>query len=79
MIIIAHNPVMNHIKIDKHFIMKKLASELIYNSCVSTHWQLVHIVTKGLSSLAFQSIVSKLGMMNTPIHQPEKCGKTCIP
>jgi ATP sulfurylase len=66
---IAHNPVQHdrtkHIEIDRHFIKEKLESGLICTPYVSTYGQLADVLTKGLSSLVFQSIVSKLGMENT--------------
>jgi hypothetical protein len=66
---IAHNPIHHnwtkHIEIDRHFIKEKLESGLICTPYVSTHGQLVDVLTKGLSSSMFRSIISKLGMKNT--------------
>lgn len=66
---IAHKPVQHdrtkHIEIDRHLFKEKLESLLICTPYVSTHGQLANILTKGLSSSVFQSIVSKLRMINT--------------
>ena len=65
---IAHNPVQHdqtkHIVVDKHLIKEKLGNGLICTPYISTHGQLADVLTKGLSSSAFQTIVSKLGMEN---------------
>ena len=65
---IAHNTVQHdrtkHIEIDRHFIKEKLDSELICTPYMSTHNQLMDLLTTWLSSSVFQSIVSKLGMEN---------------
>ena len=50
-----------YIKIDKHFI-KELHGELISTPYVFTDHHLANILTKGLSTTAFQASVSKLGM-----------------
>ena len=69
---IAHNPVQHdrtkHVEVDKHFIKEKLDSGRIYTPFVSTGNQVADVLTKGLSGSTFQSIVSKLGMVN--IHSP---------
>ena len=66
---IAHNPVHHdrtiHIEIDRHFIKERLESGLICTPYVSSRGQLADVLTKGLSSLVFHSVVSKLGMENT--------------
>ena len=51
---IVHNPMqydrMKHIEIDRHFIKKKLDSELICTRYASTNRQLADILTKCLNS-----------------------------
>ena len=51
-------------EIDRHFIKEKLDSRLICTPFVSTEGQLVDMLTKGLNSIAFQSIIGKLRMDN---------------
>lgn len=66
---IAHNPVQydvtKHIEIDRYFVKEKLENRLICTPYMSTHGQLAYVLTEGLSSSVFQSIISKLGMENT--------------
>ena len=66
---IAHNLIQldrtKHIEIGRHFIKEKPESGLICTPYVSTQSQLAHVLTKGLSSSVFESVVSKLGMENT--------------
>ena len=61
---IAHNPIQHdrtkHVELDRHFINEKLESGLIYTPFVSTQDQLADILTKGLHSITFEGIVSKL-------------------
>lgn len=52
------------IQADKHFIKEKLDSGLTCMPYVSTGCQLADVLTKELSSVAIQTIVSKLGMEN---------------
>lgn len=63
---IAHNPVQldrtKHIEVDRYFIKEKLDSGLICTPFVPTGDELGNVLTKGLSEMGFQKIVSKLGM-----------------
>lgn len=65
---IAQNPVQldqtKHIEVDRRFIKEKLQFGQICIPFVRTGDQLAAIFTKGLSSLQFGAIVSKLGMHN---------------
>lgn len=60
---IAHNPVQHdrskHVEVDRHFIKEKLESGLICTPYISTKGQLADVLTKGLTSSAFQRITSK--------------------
>ena len=63
---IAHNPILHdrtkHNKIDRHFIKEKLEKGVVCMSYVASEHQLVDILTKGLNSSMFHSLVFKLGM-----------------
>ena len=65
---IAHNPIHHdrtkHVEIDQHFIKKKLDIGLICTLYVLSSKQLTDILTKGLPSLTFYTILDKLGMQN---------------
>ena len=65
---IAHNPVQHdqtkHTEVNRHFIKEKLDSGLICTPYVPIRGQLVDILTKGLASIVFQAIASKLGIEN---------------
>ena len=65
---ITHNPIQHvctkHIEVDRHFIKEKLDSGLICTPFVSIVGQLVDVLTKVLSGIAFQSIISMLRMDN---------------
>ena len=69
---IAHNPVQHdrtkHIEVDRHFIKETLDSGLICTLYVPSQDNLSDILTKGLKSNYFESIVSK---GKIPIHQLE--------
>ena len=53
-----------HIDIDYHFIMKKIQSGLVHTLYLSSVEQAADILTKGLSKLQHDHLVSKLGMKN---------------
>ncbi|RVW67130.1 Retrovirus-related Pol polyprotein from transposon RE1 [Vitis vinifera] len=71
---IAHNPILHdrtkQNKIDRHFIKEKLEKGVVCMSYVASEHQLVDILTKGLNSSMFHSLVFKLGM-ETSIPQLE--------
>ena len=65
---IAYNPVQydrkKHIEVDKYFVKEKLDSGLICTLYVPIGGQLADILMKGLASIIFQAIMSKMGMEN---------------
>lgn len=65
---IAYNLVQHdrtkYIEVDRHFIKEKLDSGLICTPYVTSRNQLADILTKGLSTLIFENIISKLRMEN---------------
>ena len=65
---IAHNLVQHdrikHVEIDRHFIKGKLYDGVICTQVVKTENQLVDVLTEGVSSRVFCTILSKLGMRN---------------
>lgn len=65
---IAYNLVQHdrtkHIEVDRHVIKEKLDSGLICTPYVTSGNQLADVLTKGLSTLIFENIISKLRMEN---------------
>ena len=65
---IAHNLMQHdqtkHVEVDQHFIKEKLENGLICTPYIPTKGQLADILTKGLPTQSFQTILSKLGMRN---------------
>lgn len=65
---IAYNLVQHdrtkYIEVDRHFIKEKLDSGLICTPYVTSGNQLADVLTKGLSTLIFENIISKLRMEN---------------
>ena len=66
---IAHNPMQHdrtkHVEVDQHFIKEKLENRLICTPHISIKGQLADILTKGLPTQPFQTILSKLGLRNS--------------
>ena len=65
---IAHNPIHHdltkHVEIDWYFIKEKLDSGLICTPYMASSKQLVDILTKGLPSSTFYTILDKIRMQN---------------
>lgn len=65
---IAHNPVQHnqtkHIRVDQHFIKKKLDSSLICTPYIPNESQLIDVLTKGLKSPIFHKLMTKMRMNN---------------
>lgn len=54
----------NHIEIDCHFTREKLQQGMIKVNYHSTQEQPVDVLTKGLSRLKHEHLLSKLGILN---------------
>ena len=67
---IAHNLVLHdrtkHIEINCHFTREKVMDGLLQLTYLPTSSQLADVFTKILPSSQFQTLLSKLGMCNTP-------------
>ena len=65
---ITNNPIQHecikHIEIDRHFTKEKLESKVIYMLFITTKQLINDVLTKSLSRPRFETLVTKLGMMN---------------
>jgi len=63
---IAHNPIQHdktkHIEIDRYFIKEKLEEGLACMSCIPSKQHAADVRTKGLNTLDFYNLITKLGM-----------------
>ena len=51
-----------HIEVDRHFVKEKLDMKIISMPFVRSHEQLADMLTKAISSKAFDESLSELGM-----------------
>lgn len=68
---LASNPVFHaktkHIEVDYHSVREKVLNRNIFIKFISTHDQVANIFTKGLSSIRFLYLKSKLMVVSPPI------------
>ena len=63
---ILKNPVQHsrtkHIDIRRHYIQSLLEGKLIYLRYITTEYQLADIITRGLDSTRYESLLSSIGL-----------------
>ena len=78
---IIRNPVQHdwtkHVEVDWHFIKEKFENGLICTIYIPREGQLTDILTKGLPTQSFQTILRKLGMRNIYSSAKGECEKIC--
>ena len=74
---ISENPVQHdrtkHVEIDRHFIKDHLDEKIITLSFVRTEDQLADILTKAVSTKAFNQVLSKLDVRDATIQLEGEC------